>query len=214
MRALIGLTFLLGLISLIKPLKFLGISTRKRGLLVMIAAFGVSAIYGLLFDSTNSASSPSTSTTNAASATTSSSPSTATWRYSEDEDKMRNQITKYAELDSDNQLFFDFPYNGGSTGELSLRVSPKFGKDVILQVSKGQFLCSFDGCTVHVKFDNQPIVSYDAAEASDGTSNLIFIHNYVSFVQHLKHAKKVTIEAQFYQSGWQQIEFSPAGLNW
>ena len=215
MRALIGLTFLLGLISVIKPLKFIGISTRKRGLLVMVAAFGLSAIYGLIFDSTNSASSPSTSTASA-SATTSKSPSSpdAKWRYSDEEDKMRNQITKYAELDSDNLLNFEFPYNGGSTGDLMLRISPKYGKDVILEVSKGQFLCTFEGCTVHVKFDNQPIVSYGAAEAADGRSDMIFIHNYAGFVQHLKHAKKVTIEAEFYQAGWQQIEFSPAGLNW
>jgi hypothetical protein len=56
MRALLSLAFLLGLISLIVPLKFLGISTRRRGLLVMVAAFGLTAIYGLIFDSSTSTS--------------------------------------------------------------------------------------------------------------------------------------------------------------
>ena len=220
MRALIGLTFLLGLISVIVPLKFLGISTRKRGLLVMVAAFGLSAIYGLIFDSATSATRPSNSTANVASASAPSSTSASSpaieskWRYSEQEDKMRNQTTKYAELDSDNLLSFDFPYNGGSTGDLMLRVSAKYGKDVILEVSKGQFLCTFEGCYVHVKFDNQPIVQYGAAEAADGRSDMIFIHNYPGFVQRLRHAKKITIEAEFYQAGWQQLEFSPTGLNW
>jgi hypothetical protein len=67
---------------------------------------------------------------------------------------------------------------------------------------------------VHVKFDNQPIVQYGAAEAADGRSDMIFIENYAGFVQRLRRAKKVTIEAEFYQSGWQQLEFSPTGLNW
>jgi hypothetical protein len=219
MRALLGLAFLLGLISVIVPLKFIGISTRKRGLLVMVAAFGLSVIYGLIFDLPNSNRQTSTSTANVGSAPSSNSTSSSAieskWRYSEQEDKMRNQTTKFAELDSDNALSFDFPYNGGSTGELTLRNSPKYGKHVLLEVSKGQFLCSsFDGCFVRVKFDNQPIAQYGAAESSAGRSDVVFIHNYAGFVQHLSHAKKVTIEAEFYQEGWKQLEFSPVGLKW
>jgi hypothetical protein len=223
MRALLGLAFLLGLISVIVPLKFIGISTRKRGLLVMVAAFGLIAIYGLIFDppsNNNNNRQATSSKVNVASASARSSNSIASsaieskWRYSEEEDKMRNQTTRFAALDSDNALSFDFPYNGGSTGELTLRISPKFGKDAVLQVSKGQFLCTFEGCTVHVKFDNQPIVSYSAAEAADGRSDMIFIHNYAGLVQHLKHAKTIMIEAEFYREGWRQLEFSPVGLNW
>ena len=79
-------------------------------------------------------------------------------------------------------------------------------------MDKGQFLCSsYEGCYVHVKFDNQPIVQYSAAEASDGSSNVIFIHNYAGFLQQLRHAKKVMVEAEFYREGWQQLEFSPVG---
>ena len=214
MLALIGFTFVFGLINVIKPLNILGISTRRRGLMVILASFGLSVIHN--FISANNANQPSTSTASTSSATAGLpySPSVSRWRYSEQLDKMRNQTTRYASLNSDNELSFQFPYNGGSTGELTLRVSPKYGKDVILQVTKGQFLCSFEGCYVHVKFDNRPIVQYGAAEPSDGTSNLIFIHNYAGFVQQLKHAKKLTIEAEFYQEGRQQLEFSAAGLNW
>lgn len=220
MRALIGLTFLLGLASVIKPLKFIGISTRKRGLLVMAAAFGLAAIYVLISHSTNSAGSiSSTPTANVASMSPSrssaSTPALSKWEYHQQEDKMRNQSTKYASLDSDNALSFDFPYNGGSMGELVLRNSPKYGKDLMLQISKGQFMCnSYDGCYVHVKFDNQPIVQYEATESSSGRSDVIFIHNYGAFIQHLKQAKKVIIEAEFYQEGWKELEFSPTGLNW
>jgi hypothetical protein len=68
---------------------------------------------------------------------------------------------RYASLESDKQLSFGFPYNGGSTGKLTLRISPKYGRDVILEIEKGQFLCSsFDRCAVHVKFDKRPIEPY------------------------------------------------------
>src|SRR5260370_41856918 len=147
MRTVLGLTFLLGLISLIVPLKFLGISTRRRGALVMVASFGLVAIYGLIFDSSNNASRSSTSTANVSPATATASPASATpsksnevpaieskWRDSGQKDKMRNRTTQYATLNSDKELSFYFPYNRGSTGELTLLVSPKYGKDVHLQM--------------------------------------------------------------------------------
>ena len=188
-------------------------------------SFSLIGFMACTVDSGTNASSNSSVTTgspstagNPANTPATSSPSSSTqssdWRYDEREDKMRNQTTRWAELDSNNRLVFDFPYEGGSTGTLSLRVSPKYGKDVMLQVSKGQFLCSFEGCAVHVKFDSGPIESYGAAEAADGSSDVIFIHNYAGFLKKLRTAKKVMIEAQFYRAGWQQLEFSPAGLNW
>ena len=185
----------------------------------MIISFASIVFYGLIFNPPT-ASQPVTQparTAEAGPSSTDAHPSTparSNWQYQEQKDKMRNQTTRYASLESDNQLSFDFPYNGGSTGKLLLRISPKYGKNVILEVDKGQFLCSFEGCTVHVKFDNQPIVSYGVAEAADGSSNVVFIHNYAGFVKQLRQAKKLTIEAQFYQGGSRQLEFSPAGLNW
>jgi hypothetical protein len=225
MQIIIGLTFLLGLISVVVPLKFLGITTRRRGLMLIVASFGIAALYGLIFDPANTGGKPSNSTKTASaaspsaatSATSNSRSSTAApsnWQYRQQEDKMRDQITRYASLESDNQLSFDFPYNGGSTGRLTLRISPKYGKDVMLRIDKGQFTCSFEGCVVHVKFGNRPIESYSAGEPDDGTSNVLFIHNYAGFVKQLRQAKTLTIEAQFYQEGWRQLEFSSAGLNW
>ena len=137
----------------------------------------------------------------------------AKWMYDQTEDKMRNQITQYANLQSDNRLHFRFPYAGGSVGMLTLRKGPR-GKDVLLRVDKGQFLCtSFNGCPISVKFDNAPVAKFFAIEPSDGTSNVVFIEGYSRFVERLRRSKKVIIEAEFYQEGYQQIEFSPAGLD-
>ena len=224
MHVIFGLIFLVGLISLVVPLKFLGISSRGMALLVVGASLGLSVIYTVITSSSQSPSSSQnlpagTSKVPALDNSTSSSElsanaSSSNWRYDEQQDKMRNQTTRYAALDSDNKLTFDFPYGGGSTGALRQNKEVKFGKDVILEISKGQFLCSFEGCIVHAKFDNGPIQSFSAGESSDGSSNVVFIRNYAGFLKPLRKSKSLTIEAEYYQAGWPQFDLSPAGLKW
>ena len=100
------------------------------------------------------------------------------WGYSTSEDKMRGGSEKTASIESKNDLNFGFPYNGGSTGKIEIRQGPRFGFDVMLSVTKGQFMChSFTGGHISVKFDNRPIEKFGCTNASDGTSNVIFFKN-------------------------------------
>lgn len=136
------------------------------------------------------------------------------WNYNESTDAMRGKTTYFACVNSDNELNFDFPYGGGSTGQLCLRNSPKFGRDVILTIDKGQFTCSFEGCSVSVKFDHGSILSFGASESADGTTNTIFIHGYSKFEQEIRKSKSMIIEAQYYQEGAQQLTFTVSGFDW
>lgn len=141
-------------------------------------------------------------------------PPVSKWQYEQSEDKMRNAVSRFASLESNNQVDFDFPYNGGSSAEIVLQNSPRYGKAIRLQVNKGQFLCHYDGCTINVKFDDHPVQTFPAGEPSDGSSNFVFIRNDAQFLRTLRKAKTVTIEAQFYREGIQQFQFSPTGLEW
>ena len=49
MRLILILAFFLGLISIVVPLKFLGITTRRRGVIVMILSFGILVLYSAAF---------------------------------------------------------------------------------------------------------------------------------------------------------------------
>src|SRR5688572_17001139 len=74
------------------------------------------------------------------------------WTTSTHSDQMGSGDVRIANVQSSNSVEFAFPYTGRQYGRLQLRVHPKYGKDVILSVERGQFLCML-GCNVSVRFD-------------------------------------------------------------
>lgn len=136
------------------------------------------------------------------------------WSYSENQDRMSGVKTRFASIQSDERLKFDFPYNGGTTFTLSLRHS-KEGDDVILQCDKCQFIHSYAGDnSIQVKFDQGSPETYSFSDATDGSSDLIFIQSTSRFINKLKKSNHILIGAEFYQSGTRYIDFSVKGLDW
>jgi len=136
------------------------------------------------------------------------------WNYKELPDKMGRGTIKNATVNSANEIQFGFPYQGSQRGTLQLRIHPKHGKDVILRIEKGQFLCGIDSCTVTVRFDQETAQTYTALEAADHSTTVLFLQNYDRFVGNAQKSKKVYIEAQFYQEGARVFEFDITGLKW
>lgn len=136
------------------------------------------------------------------------------WRYDESTEQMGRGTVKHAQVKSLNEVVFDFPYRGDQRGTLTLRAHPKFGKDVILSVEKGQFLCGIDECAVAVRFDDGKAQNYSAVGPADHSTTSLFIRGHDRFVTAAKKAKRVSIEAQFYQQGNRVFEFDIAGLKW
>lgn len=135
------------------------------------------------------------------------------WQYGGADDKMRGTKQSWAYLYSENKVNFDFPYHGGSNLKIFLRKNQRQGSDAMLIINKGQFMCSM-GCSVHVKFDGGKIERYEASGTADGSMDMIFITSYKKFLSKLRKSNKVFIEADFYNAGSRQFEFSPAGLDW
>jgi hypothetical protein len=171
--------------------------------LIIIANLGAS-------DETSTTSSNSTTETS----TKESNEVKSNWSYSEDEDKMTNEKRFFASSVSTNEIEFEFPYNGGSNFTLTLRNMGK-GNEIVLQVSKGQFMSgimSSEHC--RVKFDDGETVKYTYNSASDGSADVIFFDNSTKFLTKLKTAKKLMIEAPFFDAGRQVINFEIEGLSW
>jgi len=135
------------------------------------------------------------------------------WRYRIQEDKMTSDTTYIAYVEANEKLNFDFPYNGGSTVTLTIR---KKGNetDVILRVSKGQFIPTVTGGLVRVRFGKDKARKYPTSMSSDYSSDVIFINNEREFVNNLKSHETVIIETEFYQEGLKQVEFDIDGMRW
>lgn len=136
------------------------------------------------------------------------------WLYAHDADPMSKGIRYSALVLSSNTVNFDFPYSGKQHAMLTLRVDPRYGKDVIFSIEKGQILChSYEDCMVLVRFDDGKASNYTAVGAADNSTETIFIRNYGRFVESMLKAKKVRISTNIYQEGAPIFEFDVSGFD-
>jgi len=136
------------------------------------------------------------------------------WAYYQNDDPMSKGKSYSASILSSNTVEFDFPYGGSQNGRLTLRTDPRYGKDVIFSIEKGQILCSsYDGCIVLVRFDDENATSYSAGEPVDNSTETVFIHNYSQFVEKMMKAKRVRISVNIYQEGSPVFDFDVSGFN-
>lgn len=137
------------------------------------------------------------------------------WSYRSSEDEMTGRAAKFATIDSENTVSFDFPYQGEQHGSLTLREHPSYGHDVIFSIERGQLQCSsYDGCTVRVRFDEAEPQRWSAGGPSDNRSTVLFLRNEASFVQKLRRAKIVRIQVPVYQEGQPAFEFLVGGFDY
>lgn len=140
----------------------------------------------------------------------------AEWSYSQDKDEMRGEVSYRAMNLSKNEANFSFPY-GSSNLSLMLRKDPEYGNDIMFSILNGQFNICFNGCKIAIKFDNQKIEYYPMVGSNDGSSNTLFIDgkkNRQRFMNNLRKAKKMIVEASFFDHGKEQFTFDVHNLEW
>jgi hypothetical protein len=136
------------------------------------------------------------------------------WTYTRDADPMADGATYHAMVASTNTVSFDFPYAGAQHGMLALRTHPRYGKDVLFRIERGQILCrSYEDCTILVRFDDGKAQSYSAIGTEDNSTETIFIRNYSRFVGEMMKAKTVRIAVPVYQEGEPAFEFDVRGFD-
>lgn len=141
-------------------------------------------------------------------------PATSPWTYDSDNDKMRNITTDFAKNESLNEVDIGGPY-GRVRLSIVLRKGPRFGNDVILHLTKGQIECGqLSGCSIALKFDDEPVRAFPAVESSSAMSSAIFLRKETAIIDKLKRAKKLQVEVNVFAGGTHQFEFDVSGLNW
>jgi hypothetical protein len=180
---------------------------------VLLLGIGIivlmSMLIGPLTRDTPSSSTPPTSLASSPVADT-----TPHWTYQTLQDAMVQKPIRYASVQSINELNFGFPYQGAQHATLTLRTHPRFGKNVMLRIERGQFLCGVEGCSVTVRFDVGKPQRFSVDEPSDHSTTYLFIDNYDGFLASLRKSKKIYIAAEFYQEGSPVLEFDISKLNW
>lgn len=139
----------------------------------------------------------------------------AKWSYRVDDDPMTSRKARYASIESENTLSFDFPYQGEQHGRLMLRDHPTHGRDVMVLIDKGQILCpSYEDCSIRVRFDEGKSQRWSAAGPADNSSTVIFLRNEGGFIQKLRGAKVIRIQIPVYQEGEPMLEFYVGGFDY
>lgn len=136
------------------------------------------------------------------------------WDYRIETDKMGKGVTYSASVQSSNIVEFDFPYQGPQRATLILREHPRYGKDVILYIERGQILCrSYSPCSVLVRFDDEKAVSYSGIGPEDGSSNGVFLRGYSRFFEKVLKAKRVRLSVTVYKQGSPVFDFDISGFS-
>ena len=140
---------------------------------------------------------------------------TPSWTTGGFEDKMGGVTTQSAQGVSSNTVRFGFPYEGETRAILKLRKGAKEW-DVMFGVELGQFVSSYSKDFVTVRFDDGELQKFTIGEPYDGKSSLQFIHDneVEQFMSQLRKAKRLKIEADFYDQGSRVFEFDVRGLKW
>lgn len=195
-----------------RSLKIIGVIIAVVVLLITIGSLSSPAPNGAQANSSDADGSAS-NVVGAPAATASEAPDN--WTYSTDTDQVRGGTTYYATTTSANSIHQDFPYSSSTTMNLTLRKSPAYGTDVMLQISSGQMMCpSYEGCSGTVRFDNGPPQRIEFNGPEDSSSDVVFVRGAKAFIAKLAKAKKVVVEKTLYQAGAPQFEFDVSGLKW
>lgn len=130
------------------------------------------------------------------------------WEYSTEKDEMGRGDTKFATLPSTDDKF-----------TLTLRDSPKFGKNIIVSSTDdlgGEWFATdlYGAGSLKAKFDDGAIKTYKYTGPENSVANQAFIKDYAGFLKELKGAKKLIIEAPFVNKGELTITFNVANLKW
>jgi len=136
------------------------------------------------------------------------------WQYDTRRDEMRGTTTRNASLTSANQVSLSFPY-GTVRARLVVRQRPQDGLNVMFIADEGQVLCnSFSDSRLSVKFDDGPVRTFGCDGASSGSPEIAFFSAPREVLAQIKRARRMIVEAEFYNDGPQQFTFELAGLNW
>lgn len=115
------------------------------------------------------------------------------WSYIKATDELSGRDYRLATLRSSNTFVLEFPYAGEQHGTLTLRHHPKMGRDVLVEIERGQILCHINDCRVEIAFDDKPPRNLQAAEPESRESTTVFLPTPQRFFKEIAAAKEMRV---------------------
>lgn len=140
-------------------------------------------------------------------------PEVPVWIYRDQESAMAKGKELYASLRSANEFELKPPYAGRQRAVITLRHLPSDGDNALLEIQRGQFVCSFPSCAVQVRFDDGPAKTFKGSVPADYSHTALFLEPHAQLMQSIKTAKLMRVQAEIYQEGAPVLEFNVAGLD-
>lgn len=139
---------------------------------------------------------------------------TANWQYSKELDLMADSNIYHAINNSENHVNLSFPYGGDTYGHLQLRKHPRYGKNIIFYIDRGQILCSaYSDCSIAIKFDKKPVITIQGNPPEDNSSEVVFLP-YSRLFSSIKNSEKMLVEVKLFHEGTKTFSFNVKQLDW
>ena len=126
-----------------------------------------------------------------------------TWKIKTSIDEMTDTKNIWATIRSKNYIEQEFPYNGETYATITIRYMQKYGENVLISIDKGQIVGNEFNNTNYItaRFNNETPKKFYFDEASDGSTELVFIRNSEIFIEKCKTAKDIKIDIPIFQGG-------------
>lgn len=132
-----------------------------------------------------------------------------TWKIHTDIDDMTDTKNIWASIRSTNFVNQKFPYQGKTYATITIRYMKKYGYDVIIEIDKGQIVGIDVSGTNYItaRFDEGTPMNYYFDDASDGSTEHVFLRNVKDFINRCKKAKDIKVDIPMYQFGKPVFKF-------
>jgi hypothetical protein len=138
----------------------------------------------------------------------------AGWQYEAKTDEMSGKVDYTACIMSENSIFL-MPSGEKARGRLCLRDNSIHGKDVMISIPAGGHIECISGCTMRVRFNEDPPLTLDGVQPS-GFSNMAIFATAKARArvrEGVAGSAKTRIEVGLHGAGHEVFTFNTSGLD-
>ena len=179
--------------------------SKKKGCLIGgLVVFGILLLFGFILSKCDNENIPDNDTvSNLTSEQKETVKDSITWKITSEIDEMTDSKSIWASIRSDNFVNQDFPYEGDTYAQITVRYRKKDGYQVLVSIDMGQiFGNQFSGQNyINVRFDQNEAKKYYFNEPADGSAETVFLKNQKDFIEKCKKSHDIKMEIPLFQGG-------------